>query len=216
MPGKWVAKKLLRILDAALVAALLITPVVARAETNAVAACCAKSAETVGRPSDKSLFQLESRWTTDSSRQISLAALRGRPQVLVMFFASCQYACPLLVNDLKQIEAALPAAARARVGFTLVTFDPRRDTPAALAKYRASRDLSASTWTLLRGESDDILELAALLGVQFKQDANGQFAHSNVVTLLNDEGEIAYQRAGLNLPPEDIVKRLMAMLHPVK
>jgi len=131
-----------------------------------------------------------------------------------MFFASCQYACPLLVNDLKRIETALPAEARSRVGFTLVTFDPHRDTPAALAAYRASRHLAVETWTLLRGEPDDILELAALLGVQFKQDASGQFAHSNLITVLNAEGEIAYQRSGLNLPPEDVVTRLVATLNP--
>jgi protein SCO1/2 len=33
--------------------------------------------------------------------------------------------------------------------------------------------------------------------VKFKQDARGQFAHSNLLTVLNAEGEIAHQRAGL-------------------
>ena len=66
----------------------------------------------------------------------SSAELRGKPQVVAMFFASCQYACPLIVNDMQRIEAALTPAQRARVGFTLVTFDPRRDTAEVLADYR--------------------------------------------------------------------------------
>lgn len=36
-----------------------------------------------------------------------------------------------------------------------------------------------------------------LLGVKFKRDANGQFSHSNLITVLNLEGEISHQRNGL-------------------
>ena len=39
---------------------------------------------------------------------LKLTELRGRPQVVSMFFANCQFTCPVLVNDMKRIEAALP------------------------------------------------------------------------------------------------------------
>jgi protein SCO1/2 len=123
--------------------------------------------------------------------------LKGLPQVILMFFASCQSACPILVHDLQRIEAALTPRQRARVGFTLVTIDPRRDTPRALANYRATRALPVETWTLLHGEPDDIRELTALLGVKYKEQANGQFAHSNLITVLNQKGEIVHQLVGL-------------------
>jgi protein SCO1/2 len=147
--------------------------------------------------SDKSLYQTESRWTTDTGKQVKLVDLKGRPQVVVMFFASCQSACPVLVHDVQRIEASLNPDQRARVGFTLVTIDPRRDTPEALANYRATRSLATNTWTLLRGEPTDVQELAALLGVKYKEQADGQFAHSNLITVLNSEGEIVHQLAGL-------------------
>ena len=51
---------------------------------------------------------------------------------------------------------------------------------------------------MLRGAPDDVLELAALLGVKFKKDARGQFAHSNVITVLNGDGEVGHQHLGLN------------------
>src|SRR6478736_5760343 len=165
--------------------------------TKSVPACCAKAEPAAAAFGDKSLYQTESKWTTDADKQIKLADLKGRPQVVVMFFASCQYACPILVHDLNRIEATIKPELRGKVGFTLVTFDTRRDTPEALAKFRATRNLSATNWTLLHGESDDVLELAALLGVKYKEEATGQFAHSNIITVLNADGEIVHQLVGL-------------------
>ena len=109
---------------------------------------------------------------------------------------------------MKNIEAALPENLRTNVGFTLISFDSTRDTPAALKAYRAKRELSNQNWTLLRGEPDDVRELAALLGVIYRQDAKGDFAHSNVITVLNAEGEIVFQQSGVNVPPDEIVQTL--------
>jgi protein SCO1/2 len=179
--------------------------------TKTVPACCAK-AEPATAFSDKSLYQTESKWTTDVNRQIKLADLKGRPQVVVMFFASCQYACPILVHDLTRIEAALKPELRGKVGFTLVTFDTKRDTPDALAKFRATRNLSPTNWTLLHGADDDVLELAALLGVKYKQEASGQFAHSNLITVLNGDGEIVHQLVGLGQDINATVRELEQLL----
>jgi protein SCO1/2 len=37
-----------------------------------------------------------------------------------------------------------------------------------------------------------------LLGVKYRRDANGDFSHSNLITVLNAEGEVSHQRSGLN------------------
>lgn len=194
---------------------LVVSSIAALAEgccaTKTVPACCAK-AEPATAFSEKSLYQTESKWTTDANQQIKLADLKGRPQVVVMFLASCQYACPILVHDLTRIEAALKPELRGKVGFTLVTFDTKRDTPEALAKFRATRNLSATNWTLLHGSDDDVLELAALLGVKFKPEANGQFAHSNLITLLNSDGEIVHQLVGLGQDINVTVRELEKLL----
>lgn len=179
--------------------------------TKTVPACCAKAEPTTAF-SDKSLYQTESKWITDANKQIKLADLKGRPQVVVMFFASCQYACPILVHDLSRIQAALKPELREKVGFTLVSFDTKRDTPEALAKFRATRNLSPRNWTLLHGADDDVLELAALLGVKYKQEANGQFAHSNLITVLNDDGEIVHQLVGLGQDINATVRELEKLL----
>jgi protein SCO1/2 len=175
--------------------------------------CCSAAASPASGPfTDKSLFQLDSTWTTDSSQPIKLGALRGRPQVLIMFFASCRYTCPLIINDLKQIEAALPANLRPNVGFTLVSFDSERDTPEALHALRAGRGLTGNNWTLLHGEPEEVRELAMLLGINYRKEVDGQFSHSNLITILNAEGEIVYQQAGFNQAPNEVVQRLTRML----
>jgi protein SCO1/2 len=161
--------------------------------------------------SDRSLYQLESVWTNDAAKPLRLAELRGRPQIVVMFFASCQYACPVLVHDLKRIAAALPKQLRSNVGLVLVSFDTERDTPPALAAYRERQELPRDRWTLLHGRPDDVLELAALLGVKYKQDARGQFSHSNIITVLNAEGEVVHQQIGLNQSIDETVSAVQRL-----
>jgi len=167
-------------------------------------ACCVTNRETASAVNpraftDKSLYQLDSVWNSADGGKLKLAELKGKSQVVTMFFARCELACPVLVHDVKRIEAALPSELRGKVGFVLVSFDSERDTPEVLRHYRERQALNAATWTLLQGKPDDVLELGALLGIKFKKDAQGQFAHSNVITVLNPAGEIVYQLNGLNL-----------------
>ena len=156
-----------------------------------------------------SLYQIDATFTDDSGKRFALAELRGRPVVLAMFFASCGYACPLTVTDLQALRAKLPAEARDRAAFVLVSFDSVRDTPAALAEYRTQRSLDAS-WVLLHGSDDSVRELAALLGVKYKQESDGAFSHSNLFTVLNAEGEIVHQRLGLTGGLDEAAAALVA------
>jgi protein SCO1/2 len=165
-------------------------------ETKPAAAPCCPVVPPVAPLSSRSLYQLDATWTNDAGRAMSLSSFRGQPVILAMFFASCEYACPVLVSDIQRLRALLPAADRERTRVVLVTFDMERDTPAALRAFRERSGLDAN-WTLLRGEETAVQELAMLLGVKFRREARGQFAHSNLFTLLNAEGEIAHQTLGL-------------------
>jgi protein SCO1 len=171
------------------------------------------AAEKPASVSARSLYQLDTAWTNDRGAQMKLATLRGRPVVLAMFFASCEYACPLLVADMQRVRDALPAGVREQTQFVLVTFDTQRDTPAVLHAYRQSRALG-DAWSLLRGEPAAVQDLAMLLGVKFKQDARGQFAHSNVITVLNPEGEIVFQRTGLQGDVEATARAVVLTAKP--
>ena len=169
---------------------------------------CCRPALPAGNPTDKSLYLLDSKWTSDVGKTVPLPVLRGRPQIVAMFFTHCDYACPILVEELKAIERSLPPEVLEKVDFLLVSIDPKRDTPAELAAFREKRQLARRRWTLLRGAADDVRELAALLGVNYAPDSRGQFAHSNLITLLNAEGEIAFQHVGLKQDPAPLISAI--------
>lgn len=57
--------------------------------------------------------------------------------------------------------------------------------------------MNSARWTLLNGDESSILELAALLGVKYKKTSTLDYAHSNIITILNEEGKVAYQQVGL-------------------
>ncbi len=188
---------------------ILLTACFAHAEEKPP--CCQETAPTTPL-ADKSLYQLESKWTSDVGKEIKLGVLRGRPQIVAMFFTSCEYACPIIVENMKSIEQALPEALRGKVDFLLVSFDVEHDTVEALKAYRGKTKLATARWTLLRGKEDDVRELAALLGINYQRDARGQFSHSNVISVLNAEGELAFQQTGLNKDAKETVAAIEKML----
>ena len=157
---------------------------------------------------DTSVFQMGVPWTDQSGRAFELNSLAGSPTVVLMFYGTCQSTCPLLVCDVKRVEAALSPAARARTRFVLVTFDPSTDTPERLSALAAEDHLDLSRWTLLRGADHDIRTFATVLGVQFSRVGPGEFTHSNLITLLDPQGVVASQLEGLQQPVEEFARRI--------
>ncbi len=168
--------------------------------------CCVMTNATSSELSGNSIYQTESKWRNQESKTVNISGLRGKVEVIAMFYSHCTYACPLTINDMKRIEISLPPALHGKVGFVLVSFDPKRDTPQALKTLSQQQQLNRSGWSLLTGNSGDIRTLAAVLGVEFKREANGDFIHSNQITVLNKRGEIVYKHFGLNQPISDVVQ----------
>jgi protein SCO1/2 len=142
--------------------------------------------------STDSLYNLKAKWTDASGKKVTLGDFAGQPVVLAMIYASCTSVCPLIVNDIKRIVADRP-----RVKVVLVSFDPARDTPEKLARYAKERALPAPRFTLLTGDPDDVRDLAALLGMKYRPIAGGDFAHSNLITVLDGKGVIVHRREGV-------------------
>jgi len=163
----------------------------------ALAATCVVQGASPCSLSNRSIYQLDQAWTDDAGRTMKLAALQGHPVVLAMFYTQCPYACPMIVAAMRRIQAALPEAERRKTCFILVSFDSAHDTSAVLHAYRQEIDLPYDTWILAHGDTDAVRELAMILGVKYQKSGKDQYAHSNLITVLNDRGEIAYQRTGL-------------------
>jgi protein SCO1/2 len=148
-------------------------------------------------PSGRSLFHLDSGWNTDQGGTLRLRDLAGSAQVMAMFFTHCPSVCPILVQNLTTLEASLSDRTRARTKFVLVSIDPEQDTPQALREYRERMGLDPGHWVLLQGQRGQVLELAAVLGFDFAKDEGMDIVHASQVTVLDGEGEIVLQQAGV-------------------
>jgi len=129
-----------------------------------------------------------------------------------MFYGTCEYACPVLVHDVQRLEAELPEDVRDQLRVLLVTFDPERDTPERLAEYAAQKALPLERWRLLRGDPQQVLELAAALDVKYRDVGGGNFSHTMRISLLDTQGQIAQRLDGLEKPLQTLAQRVHALL----
>lgn len=177
------------------------------------AAAAPVAASAPGAPaSDVVVYDLASTWRDQRGAELRLPALAGKVRVVAMVYTSCAATCPLIVGDLKRIEASLPAERRDDVGFVLVSLDPERDTPERMAEWAARTRLDGARWTLLNGGADDVRELAAVLGVRYQPQADGELAHTNAITVLDAVGAIAHQQVGLGAAAAGTVDAVRALL----
>jgi protein SCO1/2 len=161
---------------------------------------CLAKAET--KNNGESVYNISTVWLNQDSQAFPLQKLKGRPVVLAMVYTSCQSACPLIVSDMKNIAKALSAKEKEKVQFALFSFDPEEDVPSQLKQFAKEQALDLTHWNLLTAQPDAVRELAAVLGVQYKKNASGEFSHSNIITILDAEGKIRYQQAGLKQDPK--------------
>jgi protein SCO1/2 len=159
-----------------------------------------------------SLLHLDDVWTDHRGDAVRLADHRGHPTVVVLFYGTCISACPVLLRDAELIEAALPDAVRGATRFLMVTFDPERDTPERLAAYAAEKGLDRERWSFLTADERAVRRLAAALGVRYRPDGQGGFAHTNLITVLDGDGVPIARLEGLGLGPDAAVVALAAAL----
>ena len=170
---------------------------------------CCREGLPPGKYSEKSLYALKSIWTSDVGREVKLEVLRGRPQVIALFFTHCEHSCPLIVADMKAIDKALPRGVREKVDFLLVSIDPERDTPEVLRAFRAKHELPTERWTLLRGSTEATRELAGRVGFNYQPGSPTQYAHSLMISIMDESGVIVFQQVGLGRGPKEAVEALV-------
>lgn len=160
-----------------------------------------------------SIFHLETRWIDADGATHSLAqALSGQPTVAAMIYTSCGHACPVIVSDMMKIRQTLNAS-QAGVRFVLFSFDPERDTPARMQDYQGEQGIGE--WTILApADPGAERELAAALGVRFKPIPGGDFAHSNLIFILDANGVPRHRQVGLQRAPNESVAVLHNLLKP--
>lgn len=152
-------------------------------------------------PAD-SVYQASIELTDTQSRHFAWGEKRGQPQLVSMFYTSCTFSCPMLVEAAKVVRQSLTADERARLGVTLISLDPKRDTPQVLARMQKARSIDEVNWTLARPAPRDVRKIAGLLGVRYRVLAGGDFNHTSVLVLLDADGRVVARTEELGGAPD--------------
>nr|WP_316640908.1 SCO family protein [uncultured Roseateles sp.] len=153
------------------------------------AAACSTLASAAAPPGN-SIYQLHPALTDQNGQPFELASARGQPVLVSMFYSSCEMVCPMIFETIHMTLNKLPAAERERVKVLMISFDPERDSVAVL-KQTAEAHRCDARWTLARTDGATARKIAALLGIQYRRLASGEFNHSSTIELLDAEGRIA-------------------------
>lgn len=149
-----------------------------------------------------SIYRVQAQLTDSQGNPLAFADAAGHVRLATLFYASCGYVCPMLIEQVRRIEGRLDEAERARLRVLLITVDPERDTPEALAALAERRKLDTTRWTLAQPASADLRKLAAVLDVQYRELDDGEFNHSSVITLLDPQGRVLARSSDLGGEPD--------------
>ena len=119
-----------------------------------------------------------------------------------MFYTSCQYICPLIVESGKAVERQLTPAQQQHLGVVLISMDPARDTPAALKKVADQRKLDPKRWLLASPPPGEVRAVAGVLGIRYRQLADGEFNHSSALILVDANGRILARTEQIGSKPD--------------
>lgn len=158
--------------------------------------------------SELSIYNLPSKWTNQNGQNIEMKDLGGKVLVMVMIYTSCKAACPRLVADMRNIESRLPENIKENVKLVMVSIDPTVDTPKRLKAFSIENMMEGDQWLFLRSTEENTREFAAVLAVNYKKISPLDFSHSNIISVFNAEGELAYQQEGLGVNSDETIQKI--------
>jgi protein SCO1/2 len=144
--------------------------------------------------------------------------LEGKPTLMGFVYTHCPDICPITTANMKQVRERLEAPEE--VQFVTVTFDPVRDTPSVLRRYRDAYGLEDTDWLFLTGDTTTVARMMERFGVRSEVSYTSTteageevyfIDHSDQVTLLDERGRIVRHYGGSVTPPEILVEDINAL-----
>ncbi|MFC4024345.1 SCO family protein [Oceanobacillus longus] len=114
----------------------------------------------------------------------------GKYVMLTFIYTACTDVCPELELNMAQVYNNIPEQYIGEdIVFLSISFDPERDDPATLEKYRSYFNSDGEIWRMARiedqSELDDLLDE---FGVIVIPDKNGNFQHNSAFYLVDPNG----------------------------
>lgn len=163
-------------------------------------------------------------FTNQDSQPVSLADLRGHVWVADIIFTRCPGPCLRMTQQMKELQAALPASSNARlVSFTT---DAGFDTPPVLKKYAGRFGADPERWMFLTGNKTNIANLAIdslkLTVVEKKPEErtspNDLFVHSTIFVIIDQQGQLrgVYETGGEDVDWQKSKAELLAAVRQLE
>src|SRR5690606_1189108 len=128
-------------------------------------------------------------FTDQNENRISNRDMLGKVYVVEFFFTNCPTICPIMNQNLKEVEREIN---NQDFGVISITIDPKRDTPEVLKEHQNKLKIENPNWHFLTGERNYIYELSKAFNIYMGEDestAEG-LNHSGKLALIDKKGKI--------------------------
>ena len=168
------------------------------------------------RESGQALIGGDFELVSHTGETVTNADFEGRPMLIYFGFTYCPDVCPMSLQVMAQALDLLPPDQRAEFQPLLISLDPERDTPEALASY-VETPVFPEGLTGLTGSPEQVATAARAYRVYYaRSEADGSMAeylidHSSLIYLMDREGRFVevFPHA---TAPERIAQRLQRFL----
>lgn len=111
---------------------------------------------------------------------------------ITFMYTSCTTVCPRLEMNMAKVYEQVPSQYLGKdIVFLSISFDPTRDNPEVLEKYRTYFGSDGVTWKMARIPNQAELDrLLKEFGVIVIPDGNGNFTHNSAFYLVDKRGNL--------------------------
>ncbi|MBE4910525.1 SCO family protein [Bacillus luteolus] len=127
-----------------------------------------------------------------NERTYSISEFENKYVFITFLYTACMTVCPQLEMNMSQVYELLPSEyIGEEIVFLSISFDPERDVPATLDKYKDYFGSDGETWRMARVPDQAQLDsLLKAFGVTVIPDGYGNFAHNSAFYLVDRKGHL--------------------------
>lgn len=162
--------------------------------------------------SPDSIYNVNIQWEQQDGKRVTFSDYQGKVLVTAMIFTSCKTACPKLTAEMKAISQKVGQVNPGKIQYMLISIDPETDTPKVMKAYLDANKFGGKEWTFIRGTEDETRKIANIMAVKYKEISPVEFSHSNIISVYDKKGVLAYQKEGLNVNTDATVNEIKKQL----
>lgn len=152
---------------------------------------------------------LDLSFINENGDSIRLSSIVNKPTVLALVYYHCPGICSPLLMGLADVIDHADLEPGKDYNILTISFDPE-ETPASAKKWKSEhlltmrRQMPASAWTFMTGDSINIKKLTDAAGFYYQNDRDSNYAHMTSLIVLSPKGKITRYIFGTQFLPADL------------